>query len=952
MPIAYSIIILLFSLLPSLVRAEGFQPVLSNFTSLQYHAGLQNWSITQDSNGLIYIGNNSGVLSYDGYNWSLTRLPGNIIARALYCDSTRLYVGGYEEFGYMERNEFGSLTYHSLWEKVKGYKPHNDEIWNIVKAHDGRILFQSFCSWFEYNGKSVKAHYDPRRLPLYFFSVHNKIYCQLIDGDFCQLVGDRYQTVIPRQRLNDNIVSVLPIENGSMLLCSESNGIYILGKEGKLSHWNTKADAELNHLLINRAAISADRQTIAIGTILGGVIALNRKGEEKWHYNTTNQLVNNSILALFFDHDNNVWAGSDTGLSLILTGAPFSLLTHTTPALGMVFDVYCRADALYIATNQRTFLFQQQRLTPISGTEEQNWYVTDFGNQIIVGNNHGARYIDGTNSKPLYAKSMSSSTCMRRYTVNADEDYLIESSYSDLGVYKRKDGQWQSQGTLKGFQAPVLQFEVDKDGAIWAAHMSKGIYRIELSGDMRRIASLHYYPSLSGIRQGSLIHVMKIRGSIVMGEGDKLYRINEKGDIVPYHDLDNLLHDDIISATPVDNKHFWLSTPNGYMLIEYNNNRYHIVEDIPAEFFGLECSDVSNNVKVFGGRTYFCLNGGIGCVVNAPYASGRIKSKAKLTLASAEYITSDRKHHALPVDGSRARAKGDVTFRLSYPNFNSRVVFFRFHLKGGGQNLHSTTTKPEITYNSLNYGNYDLKVEVTDGNGKVLDSLSYHFDYPRPLLLSIPAILLYVALLVLVVYQLTSRYQQRLQRKQQHIMEEEQMRQKLLVAEQQRIIEQQQQQLLKQQLKDKGKEIASLAMDGIIKKQKVNDIRQELQKQKKMSPQEIGRMMSIIDESSGKDDFWDIYKENFDLIHKNFFRNLRKLYPTLTSTDLKFCALIRLNLNTKDIAQFTGLTVRGVEGARYRLRKKLCVPKDKSLTEFLIDFSGQQEDENENDIKQ
>ena len=950
MRFAYSIIILLLSLLPSLSRAETFQPVLSNYTSLQYHAGLQNWSVAQDANGLIYIGNNSGVLSFDGYNWNLTTLPGNIIARSLFSDGSRLYVGGYEEFGYLERDKFGNFSYTSLWGKVKGYKPHNDEIWNIVKTRDGKILFQSFCSWFEYDGENVRVHYDPHHLPLYFFSAYGEIYCQFIDGDFCQLVRNHFKTIISRERINDNIVSLLPIGQGAMFLCSESNGIYLLSKDGQLSHWTTSADAELRHLLINRASISADKQTVAIGTILGGVIAFNRQGKVVWRFDTSNQLINNSILALFFDRDNNVWAGSDTGISLIHSGAPFSLLTHTTPALGMVFDVFSRADALYIATNQRTFIYRQQHLQPIAGTEEQNWCVTDFGHQIIVGNNHGARSVEGVSARPLSAKSMSSSTCMRRYTVSSDEDYLIESSYTNLCVFKYQNGQWALHGILQGFQAPVLQFEVDKDGTIWAANMRRGIYRVELSGDMKRITSIRYYPSLSGAKQGSLIHVMKVRGSIILAEGMQLYSIGEKGNIVPYHDLDNLIHGNIIASTPIDNKHFWLATQNGYQLIEFRNNQYHIIEDIPAEFFGLECSDISNNVKVFGGRTYFCLNGGVGCLDNAVYASGHHPQKAKLVLAGAEYITSDRKHHALPIDGSRARAKGDVVIRLSYPNFNNQVVFFRFHLKGGGMDLSSTTNKPEITYNSLNYGNYELKADVIDGNGKVIDSVSFKFNYPRPFLLSIPAILLYIVLIVLVVYLLTIRQQSKLQRKQQHIMEEEQMRQKLLVAEQQRIIEQQRQQLLEQQLKDKGKEIATLAMDGILNKQKVDDFKHELQKQKKMSPQEIGHMMRIIDESSGKDDFWDIYKENFDLIHKNFFRNLRKLYPSLTATDLKFCALIRLNFNTKDIAQFTGLTVRGVEGARYRLRKKLGVDRDQSLTQFLIDFSGQQEDNN--DIKQ
>ena len=74
------------------------------------------------------------------------------------------------------------------------------------------------------------------------------------------------------------------------------------------------------------------------------------------------------------------------------------------------------------------------------------------------------------------------------------------------------------------------------------------------------------------------------------------------------------------------------------------------------------------------------------------------------------------------------------------------------------------------------------------------------------------------------------------------------------------------------------------------------------------------------------------------LIHEKFFRNLRERYPSLTATDLRFCALLRLNLSTKDIAQMTNLTIRGVEAARYRLRKKLDIPDGTGLVDFLIDL--------------
>ena len=146
--------------------------------------------------------------------------------------------------------------------------------------------------------------------------------------------------------------------------------------------------------------------------------------------------------------------------------------------------------------------------------------------------------------------------------------------------------------------------------------------------------------------------------------------------------------------------------------------------------------------------------------------------------------------------------------------------------------------------------------------------------------------------------------------------------------------------LLEQQLQDKGREIASLAMEGIRHRRQVSDIKQELKDSGRRinSSKDIVRMLRHITDNIDNDAYWDIYRENFDLIHKNFFRHLREQYPSLTATDLKFCALLRLNLSTKDIAHFTGLTIRGVEGARYRLRRKLNIKETQSLTEFLIDF--------------
>jgi DNA-binding NarL/FixJ family response regulator len=92
----------------------------------------------------------------------------------------------------------------------------------------------------------------------------------------------------------------------------------------------------------------------------------------------------------------------------------------------------------------------------------------------------------------------------------------------------------------------------------------------------------------------------------------------------------------------------------------------------------------------------------------------------------------------------------------------------------------------------------------------------------------------------------------------------------------------------------------------------------------------------MINENISSDDDWEIFQQNFDVIHENFFRHIKSKYPEMTTHDLKLCAFIRLNLSTKEIASLLNITVRGIEAARYRLRKKFGITAEQNLTEFLI----------------
>jgi DNA-binding CsgD family transcriptional regulator len=69
---------------------------------------------------------------------------------------------------------------------------------------------------------------------------------------------------------------------------------------------------------------------------------------------------------------------------------------------------------------------------------------------------------------------------------------------------------------------------------------------------------------------------------------------------------------------------------------------------------------------------------------------------------------------------------------------------------------------------------------------------------------------------------------------------------------------------------------------------------------------------------------------------KASFKKLKAQHPDLVPNDLKLCAFLHMNMSSKEMASLLNISLRGVEIRRYRLRKKLNVPHDKNLVEFLM----------------
>lgn len=932
----------IFSTLHIHAADMGFMPIVTNYTQADYKGGMQNWSCTQADDGTMYFGNNKGLLSFDGYNWTFHALPSNGVVRSVMADGNRVYVGTYTDFGYFERNAEGKFEFTSLW--VKGYQAHNDEIWKIVKAPNGHIYFQSFCSWFDYDGKNVIPHYTPTQLPLYFFPLDNRqVYVQMINGGLSVLQNDRFKPFLRRADYgNDDIVGIHSLPAETLLLVTARNGLFTC-KGGIVKPLKTRIDAELKANQVNKATMIGTG-TLVLGTILNGVYAINLSTSELlWHYNMENSLKNNTVLGLLTDRSNNIWVALDNGISLIHTALSVTVMRtdKLRQPIGMVYGLSIRRPYMYIATNQAVWLYDMDAkdIKPVSNSGGQNWYVHAFGNQVFSGHNLSTLSIEGTHAVPL-PTSREGSTCMKLHHLGG-EDVLIESGYYSLRVYNKVNGRWVMSHTVSGFQSPILEFEIDNSGTIWASHISKGLYQIELSKDLTHVLRSRYHGALVKDGIHSQIHVMKIRGRVVFSYQDKLYTYDDlHRRIVPYQELSDLSSHGFISSTQIDNNSFWTSDLNAFTLFNYDGKRYIKERYIPYEMFGLEVNTSGVAQYVDNQDTYFFLNNGIGRF----RLDADKQEDPEFPLRIVEVTSTDKDYKTVYLsckDSASNSIKGDnIRLVLSYPNYNHRQLTFKIKLEGNGKTVETEQDQPVVTFNSLGYGSYLLTVSVVDTAGKTLATTSYRFEHDVPFYLSVWAILLYVVVLYFLIRGYITWRTNKIVRRNQHIAEKELMEQNLKVLEQKQIIAHQQQIIMENELTNKGKELASLALQIATQSSNAESLREELLEKKRkgeLTAKDFEKLITAVG-STNDTEAWNIFQQNFDLIHKNFFRNLRHRYPDLTPTDLKFCALLRLNYNTKEIVKFTRLTVRGVEGARYRLRKKLGISNEQSLTDFLIEL--------------
>ena len=956
-----TLVSILFIHVLGMTAQNRFVSVVTNFTEKDYNGALQNWCVSQDEGGVVYIGNNEGLLSFDGFFWTHTPMPRGTIIRSVFVDKERIYAGSFEDFGYFEKDPLGRLNYHSLSSSLPSESLRDEEYWNIIPLGDD-IVFQSFQHLYRYDRKNNKieviraviedGHPNDEFHSLYLFQINGKLYAQKTLGNFYTLESNIWKPVWPLESYGSHIVGYsLPLSYNPLsssipdntLIFTEDNLIFRV-KDGRLENFKTEADNDIRSYRINRVT-DGKNGTIFIGTIGNGVFHIDRKGNLISHYSTRSGLNNNTVLGLLNDKDGNLWVALDDGVSLIHTGLPVKVLypDSNDPYLGMGYDIGIHDGHLVVATNQGAYTYEEH-FSLVPQSIGQNWFVETFESQCFIGGNNQTLIMDAYHNSTSSVNV--SGTDIKKGEIGG-KDVLIQSSYYPMVYYlKDMEGKWRYQGIIEGVDTPIRQFEFDHDGNLWCSHWTNGVLKMRVADDFSRVTDKKYYPNVDNDSIPKKCFVVKIRGKIYFSQNGILYSYNETSDSF---ENETKLTEEMLSlglikhvARSNGNK-FWIASPSYYSLMHYDNG-YHLDYAIPLSLFNRINNGENFSIHQQDSVAYFTLNEALGMVeLNKIENRPRTSSLSFFQLSN---VDSNGNTVYLPLD-SDSKTKldnGNLRVYLSYPNYDNQPLRYRFILEGNGESKDTVNTEPLMYYPVINPGNYVLKCIVEELDGEQLDAISYDFRVNTPWFLRWWAWIIYGLILASTVYIVSNLRAKRILRRQQQKFAEDKARQEARIQEQALVIAHQEKKILESQLSSKSKELASMALGAYARQQVVENMKASLadKRKKGANTKEAERVLHAISGDERDDTmFWDTFEKNFDLIHENFFRNLRREFPSLTPSDLKFCALLRMNMSTKEISRFTNLTVRGVETARYRIRKKFNLDSQKSIVEFLIEFNSE-----------
>ena len=907
-------------------------PLKSHFNSKNYKGSIQNWRFDQDSDGILYVANNEGLLEFDGSQWHKYKVPLSTKVRAVKVDhQNRIFVGGQNQIGYFETTQNG-LEFTSLVDNLRPDLKSFSEIWNIIEINK-QIFFNTESKLLVYNGDEIKELESPGFL-LSSFKHRNKLFAQFYEEGLFEYVNGNFEPIGGTKTIPE-LVAV--IDKGADDFYFSQTGIIF--KSGNSSIPFKDYSKEFGS---TNSAIKLNNGDYAIGTQNNGLFILNSDFSIKHHFTKINGLSDRTVKSVYEDHFNNLWIALNNGMDYLKMSLPFSLLNEEVGVEGTGYAAHNFNKTIYLGTSNGVFaqnFAQESTTTPkyqfIQGSEGQVYNFSQIDNELILNHHQGAFVIKDNGLDKFH------SIGSWKFIKTTDPNIILGGDYQGIRYFKRLDGKWNRVNEIPSLTESSRILEFENDSTLWMTHGYKGAYKVQLDNNLELKNNVQHFGKHSGFPSNILISSYMLNGKLIFTSEHGIFDFN--ADSLKFSP--NLFFDKMLGKTHVsqlvstdDNSIYYIQDQELGVLKEESYGEFqketqvfkHINKFINDDLQSISILD-DQNILVGAKEGFIHYN---------PLKDHHITKDFSVLVRSIEITKSEDSTATItPSLGKSLELGSEQNLKISYvsPYFDGfEDLQYSYKLTPLDEDWSKWSPLNEKGYEHLPYGQYTFEVKALNIYGIESKTSSFSFKVLAPWYATQAAKLGYFGIGVLA-FVLIPLIQRRKHKTETSFITKEKEKELKIKDEE---IDKLHTEKLQTELDLKNDQLASITMQLLKNKEFIKNVQDKIGDtlNQGSSSQELKRLIKTIDQELSDNDSWDQFAYHFDQVHGNYLEKLSSSNIRLSPREIKLAAFLRMNMSSKEISKLLNITTRGVELARYRLRKKLNLKREQNLVEFLIDL--------------
>ncbi|MFN2260624.1 MAG: triple tyrosine motif-containing protein [Psychroflexus sp.] len=908
--------------------AQELPPVLK-FSTEDYNADNQNWSVTQTTDKNVFFANSKGLLKFDGEQWELKDSPNKTILRSVFAVNNKVYSGAYMDFGVWTKDSLGDYQYQSLSKDLDLIE--DEQFWKIDKLKQ-YLVFQSLNSIYLYNTTNkeydvISSTFGINKMVI----IENILYYQKINEGIFKQVNGKEIVVNSSEIFKRSLLINLYKINNQIHAQTQYNGIINL-ETNEVYRPDNFQETWSNVSVYN--SIQLSNGEIYLGTISHGLLKL-LDNEVEYQINQENGLSNNTVLNLFEDQDDNIWLGLDNGINCVNKSSSISIYNDDKGELGTVYCSIKFNDTIYLGTNQGLFSRHQseKKFRFIKGTKGQVWSLFKHENTLLCGHNIGTFKIEGNQANLI---SNFQGAWMFRA---ANDSTIISGNYNGLHLFKReKNDSLTYLKKIKGFNISTKYFEFIDDYSILVNHEYKGVFKLKLNEDLTEVIDVQKDVS---VPKGLYSSIIKHQDKILYAYKNGIFTYDETtSTFIKDEELSSIYSPENYTSGRLvkseDGKIWVFSQTDITLLLPSSVENDFITEHIPLNHANREQISGYENASLIAPNTYLLGNSNGYQLLDL---DDFVQPQPEVFINSIsvqnkwdDVITGLTNKHELEYKYN------NLNFNVSAYNYEASFkTEYQYKLDNYTESWSNWQKGSDVSFKNLPHGNYTFKVRSRIGKNNISDVLNYQFTILKPFYLSnqmIGVYILTVIFLGIIIHMLYKQYYKKQKRK---LQEKANKEIELKDLESQQKIMKISNEKLKQDIENKNKELAISTMSLIKKNEFLSAIKSDL-KLVKIKDEKLDKVLRTINRNLNNTDDWKFFEEAFNNADKDFLKKIKSKHPSLTPNDLKLCAYLRLNLSSKEIAPLFNISTRSVEVKRYRLRKKMDLSRNDSLTNYILEL--------------